>query len=171
MDWFEGLLLSLNNKFLMIKVVRILIFSLLTSSLFGQALDTETVNISKCRAMGDTIHGVPIMRDPEVKPKFESVQGSLPHFVGKNFDLPKSMYNKPYKVMLGFVVDQYGKVSQPCIVNRLKTEPLNKELEESLVKVVAKMPVWIPASHKGVNVPVRMFIPVANQSDKERKEN
>ena len=98
-------------------------------------------------------------RDPDavdVLPSYPGGMEALRKFLEKNLHTPDELLNgETVSVRVKFVVDYTGKL-QSFVTVLDGGEAYNKEV----VRVLKKMPAWIPGKAKGENVPVYYTIPV-----------
>ena len=112
----------------------------------GKAILVEVNNtpaIVDENAEPDTIYAVP--QTPAV---FEGGQNALKQFFTKNIVMPEGDGTLVKgKVFVRFMISKNGELSRAYLVKGL-TESCNKEA----LKVIKKMPAWIPAMENGENV-------------------
>jgi len=90
-------------------------------------------------------------------PEFPGGQVALVKFLSKNIKYP-SIYKKNKingRVFVSFVIDKDGKVVSPKIV-----KSLNQECDAEALRVISKMPDWLPGEKNGVKVAVQFGLPV-----------
>lgn len=59
------------------------------------------------------------------------------------------------RVIVSFVINENGQVTDPVIVRSL-----DKELDKEAIRIVKSMPRWIPGEHKGKKVKVKFNLPI-----------
>lgn len=80
-------------------------------------------------------------------------------FMGENIKYPKyeEKQNIQGKVIAEFVVKKDGSISDVVI---LKTVEKSKNLDAEVLRVIAKMPKWTPATKNGIPIDSKMTLPV-----------
>ncbi len=88
------------------------------------------------------------------KPSFPGGDAELISFINSNRQYPEEAYKKGIqgRVTCAFVVNIDGSVSHISILKGVE-QSLNKEA----MRILGKMPEWIPGKHDGHNVPVRVI--------------
>ena len=121
----------------------ILIFLFLSTSLFAQEVDT-TSNYSKVFV---------IVESPA---SFVGGREGLINFLAQNLQYPEEAKKAKVegKVVVKFVVEADGTVSNPEILSSV-----NKELDEEAIRVVKKMPKWMPGRQHGKGVRTQQVLP------------
>ena len=92
-------------------------------------------------------------------PQFPGGEGAMYKFLMSEIDFPEvaATQNVQTTVYVSFVVSPTGKVISPRIERSTRGA---KALEDEVIKAINQMPYWIPGSNGGVNVPVRLTLPV-----------
>ena len=99
----------------------------------------------------DTIYAVP--QTPAV---FAGGQNALKQFFSKNILMPEGNGTLVKgKVFVRFMINKKGELSRAYLVKGL-TEPCNKEA----LRIIKKMPTWIPAMEDGENVNSWQTLPI-----------
>ncbi|MFH0895868.1 MAG: hypothetical protein V2A54_15650 [Bacteroidota bacterium] len=114
-----------------------------------------------CSCIIDTIDI--INEFPEKMPEFPGGENARMKFLFENFEYPKEQLNDTSfmlqtKFYLSFVVDTNGRLRNRCIDHTLFPDHLTPAEQEAL-KLLDKMPLWIPAEHKGKKVAIKMGLP------------
>ncbi|MFN5885970.1 MAG: energy transducer TonB, partial [Bacteroidota bacterium] len=93
----------------------------------------------------------------EQMPEFPGGQEAMMAFLSKNIQYPPMARENGIegRVVLQFVVDKDGKISNIEIVKKL-----GWGLEEEATRVVKTMPAWKPAKQNGKPVVLRMILPI-----------
>ena len=88
------------------------------------------------------------------KPSFPGGNARLVQFINDNREYPAEAYKKGIqgRVTCSFVVNTDGSVSHVSIIRGVE-QSLNREA----VRIMNKMPEWIPGKHEGQTVPVRVI--------------
>ena len=90
-------------------------------------------------------------------PEFPGGQVALVKHLSKNIKYPaESKKNKVKgKVVVSFVIDKIGKVTNVKVV-----KSLNEECDKEAVRVISTMPNWIPGEKDGQKVDVLFSLPI-----------
>lgn len=93
----------------------------------------------------------------EQMPQFSGGHEKLKEFIEKNKRYPKSLQDCGIqgRVVVTFVVKKTGRISHAKVVRGV-----DPALDKEALRVVRKMPRWIPGKMGGKNVDVRYTIPV-----------
>lgn len=129
------------------KTFCILLLTLFTSSeSFSQSLKSEngadTTNIIRC-----------IFEDD---PKFPGGQEALVKFLSKNLRHPKNGADISGRVILSFIVQTNGRLTDFRIMRGL-----SPEYDKEAIRVMKKSPKWIPAKQNGKPTAARYTIPIS----------
>ncbi len=88
-------------------------------------------------------------------PKFKGGSDSLNEFVRKNFTWPKEDICFEGTIMTSFIIEKDG------IVNNVKTIPSHcLPCEREAIRLISKMPSWIPGKVKNRTVRTIIYFPV-----------
>lgn len=90
-------------------------------------------------------------------PEYPGGQVALVKFITKNIKYPEK-YKKDKlngRVFVSFVIDKTGKVTMAKVV-----KSLNVECDAEALRVITKMPDWIPGEKDGERVSVQFGLPV-----------
>ena len=92
-------------------------------------------------------------------PQFPGGEIAMYKFLMGEIEFPEvaATQNVQATIYVSFVVSPSGKVISPRIERSVRGA---KALEEEVIKAINQMPLWIPGSNGGTNVPVRMTLPV-----------
>ncbi|MCR5861269.1 energy transducer TonB [Flavobacterium sp. J372] len=90
----------------------------------------------------------------QIMPMFYGGKNELYSFIGNNVNYSKIKKNTG-KVIIGFVIDAIGKVSEIEVI-----ESSNPELNEEAKRVISIMPRWQPGHQAGAFVKCKYTIPV-----------
>lgn len=90
-------------------------------------------------------------------PEFPGGQVALVKYLSKNIKYPVKYKKEKIngRVFVSFVIDKEGKVTQPKILRSL-----NDECDAEALRVISKMPDWIPGEKEGRKVAVQFGLPV-----------
>ena len=91
------------------------------------------------------------------KPSFPGGDANLIEFINENREYPKEAYRKGIqgRVTCSFIVNPDGTISHISILKGV--EP---SLNHEAMRIIAKMPEWVPGKHNGHKVPVRVVWPI-----------
>ncbi|MHB1279261.1 MAG: energy transducer TonB [Bacteroidia bacterium] len=153
----------------MIRTYRIfslaILFALFSGSLTAQnsrGAASDTVKVKKPAEVGVTEE----TDEPEVfvfveeMPEFPGGTDSMARFIGAHLNYPDSAVENSIqgKVMVQFVIDEEGRVTDPKIV-----KGLGWGCDEEVLRIVRLMPNWIPGKQKGKPVKIRFVLPIKFQ--------
>ncbi len=93
----------------------------------------------------------------DVMPQFPGGQGSLKRFIASKSVYPGSAFQNKIEgtVIVGFVIDKYGRLRNPKIL-----KSLYPYCDEEALRVVRLIPDWIPAKNQGRNVSINFSMPI-----------
>lgn len=93
----------------------------------------------------------------------EFVQGNLSHYLAQRLKYPAKALEQGItgQVLVSFVVDKTGKVTQPTIVRSVE-----KSLDQEALRLVKEMPDWKPGKQRGVPVDVLYTLPISFRLNK-----
>ncbi len=93
----------------------------------------------------------------EQMPEFPGGAQALYQYLGKNIRYPLDMRKQKVeaKVIATFVVDAKGRIKNIEVVNKVP-----QQFADETIRVLKRMPVWIPGKQKGKLVNVRYTLPV-----------
>ncbi len=140
----------MTRNYLYILIIGLL---LLVSSLSGNA---QTVRVragngaSGCKAYLEVYEYDYVNQ----KPVFPGGDGKLVAFINKTRRYPAKAYKKGIqgRVTCSFVVNTDGSVSHISILKGVE-----HSLNQEAIRIMSKMPEWIPGKHEGQTVPVRVI--------------
>jgi len=92
----------------------------------------------------------------EKMPEFEGGMDGLIAFMSEETVYPKT--EEEGKVLVSFIVDKEGNVTNPEVVNMSSSE--STALRSAALETVGKMPVWTPGEQGGKKVKVKMTLPI-----------
>lgn len=97
------------------------------------------------------------MQEPDQMPQFPGGMSGLHKYLSENTRYPYYAYQKGIqgKVMVVFIVDKDGSVTNVQV-----EKSVHKSLDKEAVRVVKKMPKWIPGEKDGQPVRVKYHMPV-----------
>lgn len=102
------------------------------------------------------VNDTTIFENPDTPIRFKGGDDILIKDIQKHLKYPEKSKGDGIegKVMVSFVVEKNGKLSNITIV-----KGLNDELNAEVIRVVTKLDGWIPAQNQGVTVRARMYLP------------
>jgi protein TonB len=108
-------------------------------------------------AESDSAEDIPVMRIPEVMPRFPGGDSALAEFLTSAIKYPDMLRREGIDgtAYIGFVVDEKGKVTD---INCLRTT--HAAFGDEAIRVVSAMPAWSPGMQGGRRVKVIMTLPV-----------
>ena len=96
------------------------------------------------------------LESPEIMPSYPGGNEALRKFLQKNLVNPKEMEEgELVKVVIRFVVNQEGKLKSFDVV-----QDGGEEFNKEVIRVLKKMPAWIPGKSNGRDVSVYYSIPI-----------
>lgn len=112
-----------------------------------------------CTPLVDTLDGALVYKMVDKMP--QCTDKDLLKYIWDRIQLPalKNTDDLQPSITLSFVVDQTGKVRNPCVL-KPQFENRYTTLELKLMESLIQMPYWTPGIHEGQSVPVRMFLPL-----------
>ena len=91
----------------------------------------------------------------EEPPSFPGGQTALMSWLAENIHCPSTCKSIPGRVVLSFIVETNGTLSNIQIVRKLDTE-----FDEEFIRAVKAMPKWIPGKQNGQTVRVKYNMPL-----------
>lgn len=94
----------------------------------------------------------------EEMPQYPGGINALMEYLGKSIKYPVEAQksNIQGRVIVSMIVDETGKVTHPHIVNSV-----SPSLDAEAIRVVSRMPQWVPGKQRGETVRVRYSLPIA----------
>lgn len=94
----------------------------------------------------------------EQMPQFPGGMGEFMKYVGANIKYPKDAVsaNKQGRVIVGFVIDREGNVTEPKVMRSV-----DEALDAEALRVVGSSPKWNPGIQDGKPVAVKFVVPVS----------
>lgn len=104
----------------------------------------------------------------EDMPQFPGGFEKLKEFLKENVQYPKKLKGSGIqgRVIVSFVVEKDGKISKAKVV-----KSVDPALDKEALRVVKKMPKWIPGKQNGIHVNVKYVIPVIFRTDHPNETN
>ncbi len=98
------------------------------------------------------------LEEVDIPAQFEGGMDAFYKYVAENVKYPfmARLKEKQGRVFVQFIVDKEGKITD---VKTVKSP--DKHLSKEAVRVIQNSPKWIPATHEGKIVKVRMVIPIS----------
>lgn len=143
------------NKYLLV----LLLFGLgLAAATFDASAQTCRVKAGNPQSGGTSYIEVYEYDFVSEKPSFPGGSQKLIAFINENRKYPQEAYKKGIqgRVTCSFVVNPDGSVSHISVLRGVETS-----LNQEAVRIMSKMPEWLPGKHEGHTVPVRVvwFVP------------
>lgn len=110
---------------------------------------------SPAKSFSDTVSGEPPVMFAEEMPEFPGGPDSLNVFLRRNTQWPHPLYDATGTVLIEFVVEVDGSITNPTI-----KVSLSPELDAEALRLVGLMPKWKPARAQGEPVRCYYTIPV-----------
>ncbi|WP_143736431.1 energy transducer TonB [Moheibacter sediminis] len=112
--------------------------------------------IRQIQSNSDTQNEKPIIYTAiEKEAVFKGGDSKLNQYISQHLNIPESAHNFSGKVIVNFVVNEDGSVSN---IEIKQTIPI--ELKNEIEKLFKNMPNWTPAKSEGKNVKMRKIFPV-----------
>ena len=95
----------------------------------------------------------------EVWPSFPTGQNGLGNFFDENIEYPEAATDNGTEgmVKVGFDVDDKGMIHSPKIISA----PVGDGIDAEALRVVNKMPAWVPGKIKGKDVKTHVILPIS----------
>ena len=106
------------------------------------------------KSFSDTVSGEPPVMFAEEMPEFPGGRDSLNVFLRRNTQWPHPLYDATGTVLVAFIVEVDGSITNPII-----KEPLSPELDKEALRLIKLMPKWKPARAQGE--PVRCLYTIS----------
>ena len=108
----------------------------------------------------------PVFEVVEKMPEFVGGMDALMNYLSANIQYPADAQQKRIegKVFVSFIVEKDGSISDVQVVRGL-----NSSLDNEAVRVIEKMPKWIPGQQNGKNVRVRFILPIQFKLNRDVK--
>lgn len=134
-------------------LVLFLSFSL-NFNLFSQVIEGDSVSEVSCQFYLDTALKKQVYLFADKKAEFPGGEKAMMQFISKNIIYPKGD-NKEGSVFIEFVINEEGKIIRKAI-----RKSVHREVDEEALRVIDKLPKFIPAQCDGKVVPFLMVIPI-----------
>lgn len=94
----------------------------------------------------------------ELMPEFPGGERALREFIRKHIRYPEKVQEAKIKgrVVVQFIVDEQGKLTDPVI-----KRSLSPECDEEVLRLIGSMPLWRPALQADRAVKIRYTLPIA----------
>ena len=117
-------------------------------------IDTTCVSLN-------TLDEQPVYMVTQKKAEFPNGLDSLSKYLATSI---KYSQETEYKgmVVVTFIIDSIGKVRNPCMYKRFRSDYLT-EAEKECMRVIDEMPMWQPAEMRGKKVYSRIYLPTQLQ--------
>jgi len=131
------------------------LFFLFTGNSFSQMNAPDTAVEVSCQFYLDTALKKQVYLFADKKAEFPGGLRSIMQFVQSILKYPNSELDITGTVIIEFVVDENGNILRKAI-----RRSVHKELDEEALRVIDRLPKFIPAQCEGKAVPFLMVIPV-----------
>ena len=128
-------------------------------NVFGQ--DRDSSYYCNCKTNPDTLDGQPVYLTVNKMPSFPGGNEKLMSFITKNLIYPNE-YRDNYlqtAIYITFIIDTTGVIRNVC-VNQPRHKSYFTPFEREGLKMIDKMPKWIPGELEGKKVYVRVYLPI-----------
>jgi TonB family protein len=141
-------------KYKGVKIVFILLF-LFNSNLFSQTITADTAVEVSCQFYLDTTLRKQVYLFADKKAEFRGGEQAMMQFIQSNLNYPSGRTEIFGTVFVEFVVDENGNIARKAI-----RRSVHKSVDEEALRVIDKLPKFIPAQCEGKAVPFLMVIPI-----------
>ena len=100
--------------------------------------------------------GVYHVKDLDKKPHFKGGHEALMKFIKSKAEVPQELKNYKGITVVGFIIEENGKITDPKVVKSCG----NEDLDKVAVETIKKMPNWLPGIKDGKKVKTLMRLPV-----------
>jgi periplasmic protein TonB len=111
-----------------------------------------------CNSYFDSLQNRTVYLFADQRPEYPGGTQAMFKFIAANFVYPDTVNNNAVissKVFLSFIVEPDGTIS-----NKAVRRSINLEFDQAALRVIDKMPVWIPGRCDGVSIPFVITIPI-----------
>lgn len=116
----------------------------------------EPININTAQFVSHTIvQPDALVQQPDKFSEFPGGQKALSKFLGENLRYPDIYVERGKEgyVLASFVVDEYGNITDV----KIEKNEVGPICDEEVIRVILKMPKWIPGMKDGENVKTRFY--------------
>lgn len=124
-------------------------------NLSAQVMEVDTAVEVSCQFYLDTTLRKQVYLFADRKAEFPGGEKAMVQFVQSNLKYPSSGLTPNGTVFIEFVVDENGNISRKAI-----RRSVHKELDAEALRVIDRLPKFIPAQCDGKSVPFLMVIPI-----------
>lgn len=123
------------------------------------------LNVGKAKSLEvvpfNMVDDIPLFKPCQSVPIYQQercFRKELSTHIRKNLRYPSSAYDKGIqgRVLVHFIIDKAGNISDTKIISPYKGEQLGKEAE----RIIKKLPKFVPAKHEGTAVKVKYGLPI-----------
>lgn len=122
----------------------------------GNTPTTETVNDTPVAENAPEVNEMEIYVKIQKKAEFVGGTPELVKFLRENLTYPNVDGDEQGTVIVEFTVEKDGSISNPTIIRSV-----HELFDAEALRVVSKMPKWIPASHNGKVVRSKFRLPIS----------
>lgn len=137
-----------------------IVFIAITGTTTLNAQESNAKKVTKAKKIDGEVYNV-----VDKMPEYKGGMDALMSYLSSNITYPEAAKNDKIegKVFVSYVINEQGKVTQ------VKVERgVNKLLDDEAIRVVKKMPDWIPGEHQGKKVKVKMNLPISFKLDDKK---
>jgi len=136
-------------------IIVLLMFFLFGGKSFSQVNVTDTAVEVSCQFYLDTTLRKQVYLFADRKAEFPGGEKAMVQFVQSNLKYPSGGLTLNGTVFIEFVVDENGNISRKAI-----RRSVHKELDAEALRVIDRLPKFIPAQCEGKNVPFLIVLPI-----------
>ncbi len=124
-------------------------------NLSAQVMEVDTAVEVSCQFYLDTTLRKQVYLFADRKAEFPGGEKAMVQFVQSNLKYPSGGLTLNGTVFIEFVVDENGNISRKAI-----RRSVHKELDAEALRVMDRLPKFIPAQCEGKNVPFLIVLPI-----------
>ena len=119
-------------------------------------LDTNAVILNVCGSLPDSVDASDKIHDlVEKEPEYPGGEGAMMSFISSNLKLPFADFCYSGNVYLQCIIEVDGEITNvKCI------RGINTDVDAICVRLIEKMPNWVPGEINGKPVRVRYTLPI-----------
>lgn len=114
---------------------------------------------TSCILLPDVLGDQPVFRIADKNAEFQGGMIALLNFLGKNLHFKSDDMDFQGSFYVTFIVDTTDNIRNECIYERFLTNELTP-MEKEVLKIVKRMPAWIPAELNNKKVNMRIILPI-----------
>lgn len=136
-------------------ILVLLMCSLLNCKLFSQTIATDTAVAVSCQFYLDTALKKQVYLFADQKAEFPGGEKAMIQFIQSNVKYPSGIIEVNGTVFIEFIINENGNIERKAI-----RRSVHKSVDEEALRVINKLPKFIPAQCDGKAVPFLMVIPI-----------